>query len=200
MIFHCFVLWPCNILQHTVLVHYNYRISSYKTLPRIIPATLIIPAILITLCRGNVVFSNKTRIWRLHEIIIPAGLIWGDTVFTNFQLLALLIFVQFLSWDIIWEHWVKIWNSKNRPNLWNRIAAQNHLKRSRNHGGKHQARTITEPDSWGYKYGLKVLCVTRGFGDTNHPSTNQWINQTRFAHILKQKREKEYSYLVIIIN
>ena len=58
----------------------EYRISSYKALPRIIPATLIIPAILTILCSGNVVFSNKTRIWRLCKIIIPAGLIWGNTV------------------------------------------------------------------------------------------------------------------------
>ena len=39
-----------------------YRISSYKALPRMIPATLIIPAILTILCSRNVVFSNKTRI------------------------------------------------------------------------------------------------------------------------------------------
>ena len=58
----------------------TYRISSYKALPRMIPATLIIPAILTILCSGNVVFSNKTRIWRLCKIIIPAGLIWGNTV------------------------------------------------------------------------------------------------------------------------
>ena len=37
-----------------------YRISSYKALPQIILTTLIIPAILITLCRRNIVFSNDT--------------------------------------------------------------------------------------------------------------------------------------------
>ena len=58
----------------------SYHISSYKALPWIIPATLIIPAILTILCSRNVVFSNKTRIWRLCKIIIPAGLIWGNTV------------------------------------------------------------------------------------------------------------------------
>ena len=40
----------------------KYRVSSYKTLPQIIPAILIIPAFLILLCSENVVFSNKTRI------------------------------------------------------------------------------------------------------------------------------------------
>ena len=53
-----------------------YRISSYKALPR------IIPAILTFLCIRNVVFSNKTRIWGLFKIIITAGLIWGNTVFS----------------------------------------------------------------------------------------------------------------------
>ena len=60
----------------------SYRISSYKALSRIILATLIIPAIriLTILCSRNVVFSNKTCIWRLCKIIIPAVLIWGNTV------------------------------------------------------------------------------------------------------------------------
>ena len=60
-----------------------YHISSYKALPRIIPAILIIPAFLIILFSENVVFSNKPRIWRLHKIMIPAGLIWGNTVYSQ---------------------------------------------------------------------------------------------------------------------
>ena len=53
---------------------FDYRISSNKTLPWIIPATVIISS------SENVVFSNKTRIWRLCKILIPAGLIRGHTV------------------------------------------------------------------------------------------------------------------------
>ena len=56
------------------------RISSYNALCQIIPVILIIPSILTILCSENVVFSNKTRIWRLCEIIKPAGLIWGNAV------------------------------------------------------------------------------------------------------------------------
>ena len=52
----------------------DYRISSYRTL------SLIIPAFLILLFSENVVFSNKTLIWGLCEIIILAGLKWGNTV------------------------------------------------------------------------------------------------------------------------
>ena len=73
------VLANCEMYD-SIYLHIKYRISSYKTLPRIIPAILIIPAFLIILCSENVVFSNKTRIWRLYEIIIPAGLICGSTV------------------------------------------------------------------------------------------------------------------------
>ena len=57
-----------------------YRISSYKALPRIIPATLIMPAAGKLLCRWNLVISNNTRIWRPNEKLIPAVLIWGNTV------------------------------------------------------------------------------------------------------------------------
>ena len=73
------LLLNCLIIRRKV--NFAYRISSYKALPRIIPATLIIPSILTILCSKNVVFSNKTRIWRLCKIIIPAGLIWGNTVY-----------------------------------------------------------------------------------------------------------------------
>ena len=58
-----------------------YRISSYKALPRIIPATLIMPAVGTLLCRWNLGISNKTRTWRPNEKLIPAGLIWGNTVY-----------------------------------------------------------------------------------------------------------------------
>ena len=77
-----------------------YRISSYKTLPRIIPAILIIPSFLTILCSENVVYSNKTRIWRLCEIIIPAGLIWGNTVYhcTNTIQIFGASFVPALHW------------------------------------------------------------------------------------------------------
>ena len=51
-----------------------YCISSYKTLPRIILAILIIPSSLTILCRETVVFSNKTRISQQCEIIMTAGL------------------------------------------------------------------------------------------------------------------------------
>ena len=57
-----------------------YRISSYKTLTRIIPAFLIMLAPGILLCRWNLVISNNTCSWRPLEKIIPAGLIWGNTV------------------------------------------------------------------------------------------------------------------------
>ena len=63
---HKVVIWLKNFLK--------YRISSYKTLPWIISAFLML------LCSENVVFSYKTGNRRLCEIIIPAGLIWGFTV------------------------------------------------------------------------------------------------------------------------
>ena len=47
---------------------------SCKAIPRIISAILTI------LCIRNVVFSNKTRIWRLCKMIVPACLIWGIAV------------------------------------------------------------------------------------------------------------------------
>ena len=37
-------------------------------------------AILKILSSGNIVFSNKTCIWRLCKIILPTSLIWGKTV------------------------------------------------------------------------------------------------------------------------
>ena len=103
--------------------------SSYKALPR------IIPAILITLCRRNAVFSNKTLIWRLHKTIIPAGLIWGNrnTVFLCKNVAKLVPFgkwktlffaffktqndakVHFLEY---FEAWLQLWpsaNMKTRP-------------------------------------------------------------------------------------
>jgi hypothetical protein len=92
---HCHLIWGMCVeitfwslanFEHFLRFEMAYRISSYKALPWIIPATLIIPAILISLCRRNVVFSNKTRIWRLHRIIIAAGLIWGNMVFYLSQL------------------------------------------------------------------------------------------------------------------
>ena len=59
--------------------------------PHIRPAILVIPVIQIILCSENVAFFNKTCIWRLCEILIPVGLIWGNTVFRmkqiNYQLL-----------------------------------------------------------------------------------------------------------------
>ena len=45
----------------------RYRISSYKALPRIIPAFLIIPAPDTLLCRWNLLISNNTRSWRPNE-------------------------------------------------------------------------------------------------------------------------------------
>ena len=87
------------LLETPICVTSIYRISSCKALPRIIHATLIILAILITLCIGNwnVVFSNKTRIWRLHETIIPAGLIWGNTVMNLLGISKLASHVQFCN-------------------------------------------------------------------------------------------------------
>ena len=71
----------CKILSNDWLRYrLVYRISSCKALPRKIPAILEILAFLIILWSENIVFSNKTRIWRLCEIIIPASLIWGNTV------------------------------------------------------------------------------------------------------------------------
>ena len=64
----------------SLLIKNEYRISSYKTLPWIIPAFLIMPAPGTLLCRWNLVISNNTRSWRPHEKIIAAGLIWGNTV------------------------------------------------------------------------------------------------------------------------
>ena len=57
-----------------------YRISSYKALPRIIPATLIMPAVGTLLCWWNLVISNNTRPWRPNKKLKHAGLIWGNTV------------------------------------------------------------------------------------------------------------------------
>ena len=45
-----------------VQLKFTYPISSYKTLPQINPAILIIHAFLTILCSENVVFSFKTRI------------------------------------------------------------------------------------------------------------------------------------------
>ena len=59
---------------------FKYRISSYKTLPQIIPAFLIMPTPGTLLCRWNLVISNNSRSWRPHEKIIPAGLIWVNMV------------------------------------------------------------------------------------------------------------------------
>ena len=38
------------------------------------------PAVGTLLCRWNLVISNNTRTWRPNEKLIPAGLIWGNTV------------------------------------------------------------------------------------------------------------------------
>ena len=67
----------------------SYRISSYKTLPQIIPAFLTI------LCSEYVVFSIKTRIRRLCEIIILMCLIWGNTV------------------DLVFSHWYLFFGQSN---------------------------------------------------------------------------------------
>ena len=74
---NCYCIKPSFTLlilcyDHRANFH-GYCISSYKTLPQIIPAILII------LCCRNLVFSNKPRIWRLCKIIIPTGLIWANT-------------------------------------------------------------------------------------------------------------------------
>ena len=61
--------YPVSACKHGVQAPFNS-----------ISAILIIPVFLIILCRENVVFSNKTRIKRLCEIIIPVGLTWGYTV------------------------------------------------------------------------------------------------------------------------
>ena len=58
----------------------KYHISSYKAVPRIIPAFLIMPRAGTLLCRWNLVIYNNTRSWRPSKKIIPAGLIWGNTV------------------------------------------------------------------------------------------------------------------------
>ena len=50
-----------------------YRIPSYKALPQIIPAFLIMLAPGTLLCRWNLVISNNTRSWRSCKKIIPAG-------------------------------------------------------------------------------------------------------------------------------
>ena len=68
--------WLISFLKNKII----YRISSYKTLPQIIPAFLKMPAPGILLCRWNLVIFNNTRSWRPYEKIVPAGLIWGNTV------------------------------------------------------------------------------------------------------------------------
>ena len=78
----------------------NYRISSYKALPRIIPAFLIMPAPGTLLCRWSLVISNNTSNWSPFKKIIPAGLIWGNTVFKT----SMWIFIPHFSMA---EH--KIW-------------------------------------------------------------------------------------------
>jgi hypothetical protein len=94
-------------------IYANYRISSYQTLPQIIPASLIIPSILITLCRRNVVFSNKIRIWRLHKIIISANLIWGNTVNEVACLVAKMLMLSEKSvWNLRWNE-VYLWPKFN---------------------------------------------------------------------------------------
>ena len=82
----CSYLWFDQIFS-VILIWLTNRKNSMKLhrgkndfLSQIILAILIIPAFLIILCSENVVFSNKTRIWRLCEIIIPAGVIGGNTV------------------------------------------------------------------------------------------------------------------------
>ena len=63
-----------------------------------VTATLIIPAVLITLSRRNIVFFNNTRIWRLHKMIIPAGLKWGNTVlFSRPQKLLITLFSHYCT-------------------------------------------------------------------------------------------------------
>ena len=52
-----------------------YLISLYGSLPRIIPAFLIMPAPGTLLCRSSLVISNNTRSLRPYERIIPTGLI-----------------------------------------------------------------------------------------------------------------------------
>ena len=72
-----------RVLNYRLLIHTTYdtyRISSYKALPRIIPATLIMPAVGTLLCWWNLVISNNTRPWRPNKKLKHAGLIWGNTV------------------------------------------------------------------------------------------------------------------------
>ena len=72
-----------SLVPWTGALVFKYRISSYKALPRIIPAFLIMPALGTLLCRWNLIISNNTCSWRKHKKIIPAGLIWGNTVCKN---------------------------------------------------------------------------------------------------------------------
>ena len=57
-----FMHWIRDKRGKAQLQNATYRISSYKTIPRIIPAIIIIPSILIILFSENVMFSYKTRI------------------------------------------------------------------------------------------------------------------------------------------
>ena len=78
----------------------THRISSYKALPWIIPAILTILCSMV-----NVVLSTKTCIWRLCKIIISAGLIWGNTIFSADS--QCWVFKQL--YVIFWINWRKKW-------------------------------------------------------------------------------------------
>ena len=75
--------------KYQVKINNKYHVTSYKTLP------WIIPAFLTTLCSENVVFSNKTRIRRLCEIILLMCRIWGNTV------------------DLVFSHWYLFFGQSN---------------------------------------------------------------------------------------
>ena len=96
-----------NFKENFTKLDLTYRISSYKALPRIIAATLIMPAVGTLLCRWNLVISNNTRTWRPNKKLIPAGLIWGNTV-CNYTLIFMRQIYYFDTWAIIW-HGIVCW-------------------------------------------------------------------------------------------
>ena len=80
------IWWPFEqyIFNTFMIIDFtNYRISSYKTLPQIIPAFLIMATPGLLLCTWILVISNNTCSWRPYKKIIPAGLIWGNTVIVH---------------------------------------------------------------------------------------------------------------------
>ena len=78
---HTLFYWISEYVYKNLFSNINYSISSYKTLPRKIPAFLIMPTPGTLSCRWNLVISNKSRSWGLNEKIIPIGLISGHTVY-----------------------------------------------------------------------------------------------------------------------